>query len=964
MVINIYKQYLQLGSTVLILSGVIFTTNIKETKAEAIPDSSLGIEASIVIPNQNINGRPASLVQGGAVRNAATVFHSFERFSISESQAIYFDNPSRIKTIVSRVTGISPSDINGTLGLWNSLAGTLGNADLFFINSRGISFGPKAALDLNGSFLASTATSINFGDDYQFSTVNPTAPPLLTINVPTGLQISSPKSTISSQATFNIIPLPTFGLNVMPGNTLALVGGDILIQGGSVGAPEGRIELGGVLNGEVGLQPDFRGWKLDYSQIQNYRDILVDKQSIVAANGVGGGEIRLQGKNIVIDDNSRIFATVNFGAEPGGIIEIDASEILQIRNGSGIFTSTLADGDAGDILIKADKVFLQNDAAIATDSAFINLGFFLMRANGNSGNIYITAPESVEIINNSQISTTTNTPGNAGLINIETGRLVARESSLFPAINSVAEIGSEGDAGDVNLFATQFVQINNSSISTSTAGLGDAGDLKINTSELLLTNGGRLEASTVGSGKGGNIAAFVSDQINISGNTPNAGQPSGIFSIVEVGASGAGGQLLLSTGQVVIDNGGQISTSTTGFGAAGKIDIRASQGVTLIDPGSGVFANTTDTGQGGTISLFTPNFLIEKGAVVNASTSGNGRGGSIFIRSNRFTARQGGQLLSTASGQGPAGDITLQVRDNITLIGANSGLFASTTPDSTGAAGNIFIDPIQVLITNGAAVSATSLGMGKGGDIQLRARNLTLDQGQITAEAAVAPAGDIQLNIANFLLLRNGSLISTTAGGDATGGNIDINAQLVTAFPSENSDITANALNGPGGNITITTQGVFGLEVRDTLTNSSDIAAFSQTNPQLNGIVEIITPEVDPSENLSEQPDAVEKPTEISRGCNAQTASSSFVSKGRGGLPHNPATALSSEAIWQDLRAQEIQSPVQSISQMTPKSTPQAPVAAPFKWVEAKAWQRLPNGKVKLVGNSINQNTLHPAPSC
>lgn len=189
MVNNICKQYFQLSSTLLILSGVIFTTNIKETKAEAIPDRSLGIEASIVIPNQNINGRPANLIQGGAVRNAATVFHSFEKFSISENQSIYFDNPSTIKTIVSRVTGNSPSDINGTLGLWNSIARTLGNADLFFINSRGISFGPKAAIDLNGSFLASTATSINFGDDYQFSTVNPTAPPLLTINLPTGLQI-------------------------------------------------------------------------------------------------------------------------------------------------------------------------------------------------------------------------------------------------------------------------------------------------------------------------------------------------------------------------------------------------------------------------------------------------------------------------------------------------------------------------------------------------------------------------------------------------------------------------------------------------------------------------------------------------------------------------------------------------------------------------------------------------------
>lgn len=400
----------------------------------------------------------------------------------------------------------------------------------------------------------------------------------------------------------------------------------------------------------------------------------------------------MQGRNVLINNNSRIFATVNFGFTLGGTLEIDASEIFQISNGSGVFTSTLADGDAGSILVKANKVLLKNDAAIVTNSAFIDFDFFQIRANGNSGNIYIDAPESVEIINNSQISTTTNTPGDAGLISIKTGRLIASESSLFPAINSVADIGSEGEAGDINLLATRFIQIDNSSVSTFTAGLGDAGDLTINTPKLLLANGGRLEASTFGSGKGGDIAAFVSDQINISGNTPNADQPSGIFSIVEVGATGSGGQLLLNTGQLSIEKGGQVSTSTAGPGVAGKIDIRALQGVSLADPGSGVFANTTATGQGGTISFDTPNFLIEKGAVVNASTSGNGRGGSIFVQANRFTARQGGQLLSTASGQGPAGDITLQVRDNITLTGANSGLFASTTPDSTGAAGNIFID--------------------------------------------------------------------------------------------------------------------------------------------------------------------------------------------------------------------------------------------------------------------------------
>src|SRR3712207_8808007 len=42
-----------------------------------------------------------------------------------------------------------------------------------------------------------------------------------------------------------------------------------------------------------------------------------------------------------------------------------------------------------------------------------------------------------------------------------------------------------------------------------------------------------------------------------------------------------------------------------------------------------------------------------------------------------------------------------------------------------------------------------------------------------------------------------------SAGGD--GGNININADFVVAVPKEDSDITANAFNGRGGNINITT---------------------------------------------------------------------------------------------------------------------------------------------------------------
>lgn len=876
---NRIRKYSQFSSIILILNGLICTTHpIQEAAAEAVPDNSLGTEASTVTPNLNINNRPASLIQGGAVRNATTVFHSFERFNVPENQAIYFDNPAGINTIVSRVTGNQPSNIAGTLGVWNSIAGTLGNADLFFINSRGIAFGPNAALDLNGSFLASTATSINFGDEYQFSTINPSAPPLLTINLPTGLQFSAPGATIASQAGFNFPIQTTFGLTVTPGNTLALVGGNVTLQGGNVEAPQGRIELGSVLSGEVNLQPSPRGWALDYSKVQSFQDIHLDQQSSLNANDVGSGEIRVQGRQIVLNDRSNIFALVTFGSEPGGTVEINAADSLQMSNGSRIATSTLADGDAGDILIKANRVSLLNNSAIVTDSSFINFGTFQINATGDSGNIQITAPELVEISGNSQISTTTTTSGNAGLISIDTGTFIAKDALTVPAIRSVAEVGSEGRAGNINVTATQHIQIDQSSLSTETAGLGDAGNINIVSPQLLLTNGGQLLASTFGPGTGGNISVTVQELTRISGRHPDTGQPSGIFSVVDPGALGDGGQISVATSQFNLSRGGQISTSTAGFGNAGKIDIRALQEVSLTDPGTGVLANTT------------------------------------------------------------AG--------------------------SNGAAGSIFIDPIQVLIANGATVSVNSQGSGMGGDIQLRARNLTLNRGQITAEAKVARAGDIQLDIDNLLLLRNGSLISTTAGGDATGGNIDIDANLIVAFPQENSDITANALNGPGGRITITTTGIFGLAVRDSLTNSSDITAFSQNNPQLNGMVEINTPEVDPSENLSEQPEAVEPPSEIAQGCKAQVASSSFVYKGRGGLPQNPATSMGGDAVWRDLRPLQAQTSGQPLGKSSPQSTAGVASVSSLERVEAKGWRRLPNGKVMLVAQAVNHSSLPPVASC
>lgn len=95
----------------------------------------------------------------------------------------------------------------------------MGKANLFLINSNGIIFGENARLDVGGSFIASTADSFIFDNGFNFSTTNPQAPPLLTINVPIGLQF---KGANKSGITVN-----RSNLTVPTNKTLGLVGGDL-----------------------------------------------------------------------------------------------------------------------------------------------------------------------------------------------------------------------------------------------------------------------------------------------------------------------------------------------------------------------------------------------------------------------------------------------------------------------------------------------------------------------------------------------------------------------------------------------------------------------------------------------------------------------------------------------------------------------------------------------------------------
>jgi large exoprotein involved in heme utilization and adhesion len=218
------------------------------------------------------------------------------------------------------------------------------------------------------------------------------------------------------------------------------------------------------------------------------------------------------------------------------------------------------------------------------------------------------------------------------------------------------------------------------------------------------------------------------------------------------------------------------------------------------------------------------------------------------------------------------------------------------------------LTPRQVIIRDGAKISVNSDGTGDAGNITLQGGILTLDnKASISAQTAGSQGGNININLQDVLVLRRGSQISTTAGtafAGGDGGNITINAPFIVALPQDNSDITANAFTGKGGNVNIRAQGVFGIEARSQPTPQSDITASSQFG--ISGQVIINTPNVDPTQGLVELPTGI---TDVSRLIDnscvaiAPKNGSEFIVTGRGGLPPSPDDFLSGDVVWSDTRA-------------------------------------------------------------
>ena len=803
-------------------------------KAQITSDGTLGTTV-------NTKGQLTEIT--GGTKAETNLFHSFENFSVATDNIAFFNNAANIRNIISRVTGDNISSING-------LIKANGNANLILINPNGINLGENASLDIGGSFLGTTADSLQFEDGTVFSATNSQSSALLTVSVPVGLQLGQNPASISVSGKGHNVSLeaPIFspftigevsGLKVKTGQTLALVGGNLNIDGGTLTAKSGRIELGSAAGGIVNLDSIAQGWRLSYDNVSIFQDISLSQTALADTSGINSGSIQVQGREVSLADGS-IILIQNQGDLASGSLIVNASESLEISGAtadgglsSGLFTDVIGSGSGGKLAIATQRLKIRDGGGIIA-STF---------TDAEAGLVTINASESLQIIGFSAvnpsrfsiISGQTFGSGKAGDIRISTKELTALNGGNIASVTAGAT--STGSGGQVNINASEFVQLigvtpevlTPSQITAGTGGAGNAGDVTINTQRLEVSNGGRVDASTTATGNAGSVIINASDSVEVSGTVPNSLNPSLIISSANIldpslqqlfrlppVPSGNSGDITINTSQLSITDGALVTARNDGFGNAGSVRINANS--IFLNNDSGI---TSEIGIMSNIFSANESIPPEEFSFSNNSSSSssqnseNVQGGGIDISTQTLLVEGGATISTNTFTDLGGGNITIDASSSIKVQGFSAVnpsrlSFISTSSFGAGNSGDLNLSTGKLTILDGGRVGAGTFGVGLGGDINVEATEslevIGAEPSQSVASLlgvsslGVGDAGNLTIDTTK-LVLRDGGRIDSSTAATGSAGNVNIQASESIEISGTVSGNSAPSLISSGANI-------------------------------------------------------------------------------------------------------------------------------------------------------------------
>jgi len=526
-------------------------------------------------------------------------------------------------------------------------------------------------------------------------------------------------------------------------------------------SPGSTIEAIGTRGGNITLQ--------SFNGDLNLNDNLITS---VTAGTQKGGDINFFGQSISLT-NQAVAANLTLGTGQAGDINVQAKDSINIRNtnstsiaslktpglgtnlasfvnntpATGFISSTLGPGDRGNITMNAHKISVRNEigatGSVGATTASQNSGSLV--GNGNVGNLTINAIESIEIVGNRTgpftpditdgalvdeyiaISTgfaaPSNGRGSPGDVTVNTPQLKLRDGA---AITTGSSFADGVQRGTVTVNATELIELEGfAALGTATQGTGDAGDLfvnvpngkirllggagfvsdtfgsgnagtvSVNAMDLEIYDGSRIGSSTVDRGAGGLTQINVPGSITLSGRSADGSIPSGLF--VNSVKSGNAGSLEIATGQLNLFEGAEITAATTGTGQGGQVTVRADS------------VRVDGRASNGSASRIT------------AFTRGTGNGGDLSISARHLAVTNGGEVSADASGSGRAGTLAVNASETVEVLGPSRIFFDST---GSGDVGELSISTQRLFVRNGGRVSASTLGSGRGGILEVSASEI------------------------------------------------------------------------------------------------------------------------------------------------------------------------------------------------------------------------------------------------
>jgi large exoprotein involved in heme utilization and adhesion len=512
------------------------------------------------------------------------------------------------------------------------------------------------------------------------------------------------------------------GLGVNSGNTLALIGGAIALEGGILFAPSGHIELGSLSSGSIGINTGFPRWNFDYSNVQQFADIRLSQQALVDASGSPSGSLHLQGKNISFLEGS-VARLQNLGGTTLGDLVVNASGLLEMRKvgtygfpNNLLTVENLGSGNGSNLMVSAQQLQVQ-DGGVMTTKTF---------SAGSGGNMTIKVLDSLDLDG---------------------------WSAIDPTV--VTAIGA------------------------ATLADGAGGNLTVASNQLRITNGASILNLTAGTGLGGKMTVNVAQKVEIVGESPIIFRASQIVNTTL--AQGNGGNLTLAASQVIIRDGADITTSTLAAGNGGNLTIAASDNIEVNGIGfaSGVRSQIGaradllpevlrqaygippfPTGNSGVLVLDTAQLEVSDRAIVGVDNQGEGNAGNLRINAHRVILNHQG-VITAATKSGEGGNITLNLQELLSLRHHSA---ITTTAKGTGNGGNITLTAPVIVGLENSDIIANAVE-GNGGNINIttqgifgvKYRNQLTTENDITASSQLGVNGTVNIN--NFGVDPNSGLV-------------------------------------------------------------------------------------------------------------------------------------------------------------------------------------------------------------